>query len=355
MDCERVQGLLSDFLDGSLPDGLHAGVDAHLRACPPCRGVKEGLEATLLLLRGLPPGQAPPELLEGVRRRIPPGEAPERPLWKKLFLPAHIKIPLEAAAAVLLFFLVYGAQKEDPALPRFQPPAATMEASPAGRSREPAEKGARGAPGSLRAGEAGVEAFGRRSAEKGKADTGKDARTAGDAGATADSAGGRAASRVPLSAGSPSQPSLPAVPAQRVSTAGERIDRAAEPGEEEAGGALPRIFAAPISRSMRPVPFPREVTVEVSAEDRPGLENRISAAVLRLGGSVRGEPASAVESQDGAAESLRIHLPVDSEKPFLAELARLGSLPREEGIGGPELPLEPSPEVVAYTVRIRVR
>jgi RNA polymerase sigma factor (sigma-70 family) len=70
MDCERVQDSLSEFLEGSLPEIEQAGVTAHLAECLPCKAVKEGLEETLLLLRSLPPRQAPPDLLEGIRRRL---------------------------------------------------------------------------------------------------------------------------------------------------------------------------------------------------------------------------------------------------------------------------------------------
>jgi predicted anti-sigma-YlaC factor YlaD len=70
MDCERVQDLLSEFLDGSIPESGRADINAHIQECLPCRAAKEGLEETLLLLRGLPPAEAPPELLEGVRRGI---------------------------------------------------------------------------------------------------------------------------------------------------------------------------------------------------------------------------------------------------------------------------------------------
>jgi hypothetical protein len=357
MDCERAQGLLSGFLDGSLPNGDRAGVNAHLKECPPCKAAKEGLEETLLLLRSLPPVPAPPELLEGVRRGIAREEPPARPLWKKLFLPAHVKIPLEAAAAVLLFFLVYGAQKEQPAKPQFQPPAATMEASPAGGLREPPREEARAAPEPPRSRSGKKESAVPSAAASGEAEAG---RTAGDRRIAASPPETASARRDPRampekSSSPPSQPFLPLVPAQRVSTFGERIESPEAPGEKEAGSAIPRMFAAPLQRPMRPVPFDRDVTVEVSAGERPGLESRISAVVLRLGGSVQDRQAFGGVAQEGADEALLVHLPAVAEKPFLAELGKLGTLPGEEGIGGPELPLEPAPAAVAYIVRIRVR
>ena len=314
MDCERGQNLLSEFLDGSLPESEQASVNAHLRECLPCRAVKEGLEETLLLLRGLSPGKAPAELLDGVRRGILQSEAPATPFWKKLFLPAHIKIPLEAAAAILLFLLVYGARKEE--LPKlFSPrPAARMDASPAaegGKAREvvePAEKKAR---------KAALPPRSRPLRETAPPD--------------------RPGPPLPQSAAQ-AQSSLPAVPAQLVSTTGERIEPPAAP-----------------SRLLRPVPFGREVTIEVAAQNRPGLEERIAAAAVRLGGSVQDEPANPGIDSEGAVDIVRVHLPTDSARPFLAELSKLGILPEEGMSGRAVLTAGPSPEVVGYTVRIRVR
>jgi len=314
MDCERVRNLLSEFLEGSLPEGERTGVNAHLRECLPCRAEKEGLGETLLLLRGLSPGKAPAELLDGVRRRIAREEAPPTPFWKKLFLPAHIKIPLEAAAAVLLFLLVYGSQKEELPKPFSPPPAARMDAAPP--------------------------------VEGGKAKAERQAENAKESGKPAEKKAGRApgaprahAAKEAVSGGRPAaQPSLPVVPAQRVSTAGERIES-----------------PAPSSMLLRPVPFGREVTIEVAAEDRPGLEDRIAAAALRIGGNLQGEPAKPGIASESAADIVLVHLPAGSVKLFLVELSKLGTLPQEGRPGGSDPSPDPSPEAVAYAVRIRVR
>jgi hypothetical protein len=93
----------------------------------------------------------------------------------------------------------------------------------------------------------------------------------------------------------------------------------------------------------------------VAAQNRPGLEERIAAAAVRLGGSVQDEPAKAGIDSEGAVDIVRVHLPADSARPFLAELSKLGILPAEGMSGMAVLTAGPSPEVVAYTVRIRVR
>ncbi len=300
MDCERAQILLSDYLGGALPGSDLAEVAAHLRDCRPCSAGAEGLRETLALLRNLPPVKAPPELLERIREGIVQERA-DRPLWKRLFLPAHVKIPLEAAAAVLLFLLVYAAQKEQP--PKEAPPRPTTERGSALSARDEKEN-----------------------------------------------------ARVPPAAAPPAKPSLPVVPAQRVSTDAGKIEPPPVPGEEAGKSAPARLFAAPPSRHLRPVPSGREVTIEVSRENRLGLEERIVESVLGLGGTAIPHPARPGAGENGALPNLvRVEVPSDSAEKFFAELMKLGDLPPEGMPGWADFPAGPSPGVVIYTVRIRVR
>src|SRR4030066_236209 len=129
MKCARTWDRLSAYLDGDLPEKEREGIAQHLRQC--VRGAEEerALKETLTLLRNLPAGQAPPELIEGVRLRIGKEQA-KTPLWKKLFLPAHIKIPLEATAVVLVFLLAYGVQKEMTSSKAPPPPASVGSGQP---------------------------------------------------------------------------------------------------------------------------------------------------------------------------------------------------------------------------------
>ena len=116
------------------------------------------------------------------------------------------------------------------------------------------------------------------------------------------------------------------------------------------------LYAAPPSRLLRQVPYGREVTIEVTREHRAGLEERIAAAALRLGGTVARELSRSGASENGALpDQVRVHVPSDSAETFLAELSQLGTLPLEGMPGWTDLPAGPSPGVVAYAVRIRVR
>src|SRR4030067_2482762 len=145
MECARTWDRLSAFLDGDLPKKEREGIAQHLRQCARCAEEERALKETSSLLRNLPAGQAPPELLEGVRLRIAK-EKSKTPLWKKLFLPAHIKIPLEAAAVVLVFLLAYGGQQEMPSSKAPPPPASVGGGTPETAAGPPEHRQKGGAP-----------------------------------------------------------------------------------------------------------------------------------------------------------------------------------------------------------------
>src|SRR4030067_502903 len=92
MECARAWDLLSAYLDGDLPEGEREGIAEPLRHCARCAEEERALKETLSLLKNLPPGAAPPGLLAGIRLRLEKEQAAP-PVWKKLFLPAHIKSP----------------------------------------------------------------------------------------------------------------------------------------------------------------------------------------------------------------------------------------------------------------------
>jgi len=361
MECERIQELLSDFLDGSLADGGRAGVSAHLMECRECAAAAEGLKNTIALLRTLPPVKAPAELLERIRLETA-RDAPPMPLWKKLFLPAHVKIPIEAAAAILLFLLVYGIQKGEFPGSAPPPPTARVETAAPGTEKAAVPEAA-----PSRKTTVPKRVLRAPKAEQGGRDSmgmsAKPDEPAGSAGPLRESHRGLAGPGRIAAAPSPAAPpqaklDLPTVPALRASTAAEPI-RPVSPREEIFfNGAPMRMFAAPPSRLMRPVPQGREVTLEVAAGDRAGLEDRISAAAQRLGGTViRGQAIGAADMQDDGhrPDFVRVRMAADSTERFLADLRNLGTILTGESAAWADLPAGPTTWTVLYTVRIRVR
>ena len=342
MECTRTEDLLSGYLDGDLPEGEREGISAHLGQCPRCAEEERALKETLSLLRNLPAEKAPPGLLEGVLRRID-REKEAVPLWKKLFLPAHIKIPLEAAAVALIFLLAYGIQKEIPGTkPRPSPPVSVESGKPAAGAEMRAKR-QKASPTPERP----ADAADRKVEEKTAPVAAKEESTAEKEEAT-------------VPGPPPGKPSvhakseIPAGLAARVSTGGGAIEPAS-PRETPAA----RGFSAPLARLQNPMLSGKDVTIEVAPSDRIGMEDRIAGIVLRLGGAVAWETTIAVSGASGermpVSEVLRVRLPADSADAFLEELGKLGTIPAEEISGRPDTPAGPLPGAVAYTVRIRVR
>lgn len=375
MECDKVQELLTEHLDGGLADGEGRGVERHLRECPRCADEEKGLRETLSLLRNLSPEKAPPELREGVLRRLAE-EAPKPSAGKGLFASARIRIPIEAAAVVLLFLLVYGIQRQFPSAdPPAAPPArAESPQAPAGEAVPPADSAMRKPSASAR--EAPVRPAPARIPAPGK-DRIDDIRTAERpeeaAEPGAESTPGppdsslETAAAPPALAAAPKSPRtgalapMPAVPATRVSTGAEKVGPISAEKDRVAPSAANRVFAAPPSRLFRPLPYGREVILEVAADQRPGIEDRIVRAAEGFGGSilrewhVRGTPSGGSGDVSVSESPMRIHLPADSAEAFLSELRKLGTIPPEGMPAKMDLPAGPSPDVVAYTVRIRVR
>ncbi len=364
MDCDRVRDLLSAYLGEDLADGDRAGVAAHLDECPRCAAEAAGLAETLALLSALPRESAPPELLDRVMKGIA-AEAAGSPTWKRLFTPPRVKIPLEAAAAVFLIVLVYGIQKGMPLRSGTleggggSPPAVSVPAPdaspplPAAASSRPAKGAVKerfAAAGGERTDRAIPErepsrapmadpAGGVPAAETAPAES----RDAGPpaAGAKAESRGAPA----PLGRAAPglaAAPAFPLAPAARVSSAEEAIE--------------PKVFAAPPSRMLKPLPFGREVTLEVTPAEREGVEAKIVAVAERLGGGAHPGAASRADgAQTPLSGAVRVHLPAEAAGAFIDALKTLGTIPQRGMPAGADLPAGPSPGVAAYTVRIRVR
>jgi len=350
MDCRDVMERLSDYQDGA--SGSAEAVGAHLRECAGCSEAARSLAAVREGLRRLPPLTAPPELVARVREAVAREDGGPAPVSAGTAAPpgarsvlSRLRIPLEAAAAVLFVASIYWYQKGSPPAPVPQaPPAPAGTAAPA---PETAPDSSPRLPGKI----AKSPERESRIAEK------------------AEVASLPPGTPEPKSrAWSPAE--LPAAPAVRASSESARIvpgeaGPPAAPGAPEAqGGAAPgatrdeapapapRVYAAPPSRLLRPLPYGREVVLDVTPEGREGAGERIAAAARRLGGSVE-----RIERDPSGADvvAVRVLLPEPAAPSFLSELERIGKVPPEGRPAEVDLPAGPTRGTVAYTVRIRVR
>jgi anti-sigma factor RsiW len=73
--CRQVVELVTDYLEGALPEQLHAAVERHLQQCPPCVVYVEQMRATSAALQEVPVESIDPrtraELVSAFRDLIP--------------------------------------------------------------------------------------------------------------------------------------------------------------------------------------------------------------------------------------------------------------------------------------------
>lgn len=111
LPCARVLEMIEGRLSGSLPVGLDAAVDAHLAGCAACRAELELASSIRGELAALPSFDAPPQMIDALRRRV--REAPSssarlaagnarRGLKLRFTLAAAAAASAVVAAAVLL-------------------------------------------------------------------------------------------------------------------------------------------------------------------------------------------------------------------------------------------------------------
>ncbi len=106
MDCSAIQELLSEYIDGALDVKAKEAVEKHISTCENCNQELASLSAVVEELGSLDQVKAPADFLEKIHERMEPRFSIDR-LIRKLFVPFHIKIPLELAAAATVTILVF--------------------------------------------------------------------------------------------------------------------------------------------------------------------------------------------------------------------------------------------------------
>jgi hypothetical protein len=99
--CHDARPQLSALLDDALSVPEHQALEAHLAECAECRRELTQLRGTVALLGRLPPVHAPAGFVDRVMGEAYRPSGPRR-LLDALFRPLRVKLPLEAAAVLLV-------------------------------------------------------------------------------------------------------------------------------------------------------------------------------------------------------------------------------------------------------------
>jgi hypothetical protein len=133
MNCHDARELFSALVDDALDPTERSTLDAHLAGCAECRRELERFRATVALLRAVEPARAPAGFVDRVLEAARPAPLHHR-LLRALFLPWPVKLPLEAAAIVLVGVMAVMLFRETP-----EPPRAARD-EPAAPAQTPAQK-----------------------------------------------------------------------------------------------------------------------------------------------------------------------------------------------------------------------
>jgi|GEM_PF-1745265 len=108
MKCKEIHEVLEHYLDNELSPEERREVREHLKGCPACREELASVKRYRKAMASLKTMPAPDNFLESVHRRL--DRSPLRRLLDFLFMPVHIKVPLEAAgvlATVIVVLLLF--------------------------------------------------------------------------------------------------------------------------------------------------------------------------------------------------------------------------------------------------------
>jgi Putative zinc-finger len=132
MTCHEAREQFSALVDDALGAGERAALDAHLATCADCRRELQRFRDTVSLLHAVGPIRAPAGFVDRVLETARPIPWPRR-LVRGLFLPWPVKLPMEAAAVVLVAVgvaLVYRGTPELQQAARLETPAPAIERAP---------------------------------------------------------------------------------------------------------------------------------------------------------------------------------------------------------------------------------
>ena len=117
MTCHEARDLFSARADDLLPAEQRVALDGHLQGCADCSRAWDRFSRTVSLLHSVTEARAP----SGFAARVIGAARPEpwhRRLFRGVFLPLRVKLPLEAAAVVLVSTLVIFLYRESPEIER---------------------------------------------------------------------------------------------------------------------------------------------------------------------------------------------------------------------------------------------
>jgi len=132
MECKDIQKRLSAYIEKAVTPKQKAAIDAHLKQCKRCRQDLADLKRTIKYVQQLKDVEPPAWLAQRVMARVRSEAEAKQRIWQRLFLPVHIKLPLEAIALIFIAVgTLYIFKTMQPQMQLAKIPTETREMAPA--------------------------------------------------------------------------------------------------------------------------------------------------------------------------------------------------------------------------------
>jgi len=309
MDCSTIHDKLAEYIEGTLLPVEKKKVEEHLATCELCRAGAAELKKTMDTLKGLDDIAPPPWLTEKVMQKIRAEAEPKKSIFRKLFFPLHIKLPLEAFATLLIAgaaVLIMKSMGSDPRTVTTVTEKPLVQTLPPEKELLPKDY------------PADIPAAGKAEQVPAPAVRPK---------AEAEPSPGqpRVTDQQPIPAHPmPAAPAPPA-PVARSFEAGKALDSAER--DETRQKSAPGSAQSVVSAEKKSLDI---LTVTVQVRDPEKASGEIEAALSKLGGSI-----SSIEKRE-ASTAIAIHLDAQKFDMFMEQVRRIGIL--KETQPAPEAP-----------------
>ncbi len=105
--CKDIKNLLPAYLEDALSSEEKKHVEEHLAGCFSCRQDIADLKKATDFLHNLEEVEPPPFFEQRIMAAIREEKKQKQGIWRKLFFPLHIKIPIQALATIFIAFFAF--------------------------------------------------------------------------------------------------------------------------------------------------------------------------------------------------------------------------------------------------------
>ncbi|MCX5806090.1 MAG: DUF2275 domain-containing protein [Proteobacteria bacterium] len=138
--CADIEKRLSAYLDGDVAPQEQELIEEHLAMCKQCSKALENIKKTTELVRNLEEIEPPPWLKHKIMAHVREEAEKRTGIFRKLFFPLHIKIPMEVFATCLVVVMaIYVFKATGPEIRSLQAPSGQTQA-PSGQTQTPSEQ-----------------------------------------------------------------------------------------------------------------------------------------------------------------------------------------------------------------------